>query len=333
MSTPISPPARRDHAFAYDPLLQKCILFGGAAGSAPTVFVDTWEWDGANWQQRTPATTPHWRGSASLTFDANRGRLALVAGWAYIGGGWNVVTDHWEWDGTNWVMLDPNIPYPRAASVSFFDSGRNRLVEFGGYTNWIYNSNETREFDGTTWTAVPVVSPPSGRLRSAGFYDTWRGAAVMHGGFTSFGIGPASDTWLFTSVGAATVTSYGPGCAGPAGTMALQVVQRPVLQTSFTLNVANVDPMAVPVIVIGLSPLALSIAGVFGAGPSCVLRASTEIIEILPPSLSWSLAIPNNPTLLGFAIHNQVAQFTYDAPSNTYGTSLSNAVRSTLGSF
>lgn len=326
MQTPVAPPQRSDAAFGYDPLLQKCILFGG------TGHTDTWEWDGFGWQQRFPATTPHWRNDASLTFDANRGRLAMISGWTYQGG-WTALTDHWEWDGADWVLLSASIPLPRAGAFSVFDTARNRLVQYGGYTYWVYNSNETREFDGAAWTAVPTASPPPGLRNSVGFYDSWRGAAVMHGGWSQFGIGGSAipDTWIFTNVGAATVTSYGPGCAGAAGTMALQVVQRPVVQTTFTLHIANVDPLAVPVMLIGWSPIAVGVGGLFGADPSCVLRTNWEILEVVFPLQSWSLAIPNNPNLLGLALHNQAAQFTYDAPSNTYDMSLSNAVRSTVG--
>lgn len=330
MSTPTVPPIRGAAAFGYDPILQKCILFGGASGSA-SVLSDTWEWDGTTWTQLSPATIPLGRSSARLTFDANRGRLVLLGGSSPLAQpAWNALTDQWEWDGANWVLINGSIPYNRSGSVSFFDTGRSRLVEYGGATYW-GTFDETREFDGAGWSAVSMASPPPARRYAAGFYDSWRGTGVMHGGW---GVGTSlvyADTWLFTDVGAATVTSYGPGCAGAAGTMALQVVQRPVVQTTFTLNIANIDPLAVPVMLIGWSPIAVGIGGLFGADPSCVLRTSSEILEVVFPMQSWSLPIPNNPTLLGLALHNQAAQFTYDASSDTYDMSLSNAVRSTVG--
>lgn len=327
MSTPTAPSVRFGAAFEYDPVSQKCILFGGRYGN--TMLSDTWEWDGAAWTQLNPTTSPPGRASGCLTFDANRGRLALVGGYSPIAQpAWNALTDHWEWDGSSWVLVSSSIPYNRTGAVSFFDTGLDRLIQYGGATYW-GGANETREFDGAVWSMVPMASPPPTRVSAAGFYDSWRGTGVMHGGF---GLGILyAETWLFTDVGAATVTSYGPGCAGAAGTMALQVVQRPVVQTTFTLNIANIDPLAVPVMLIGWSPIAVGIGGLFGADPSCVLRTSSEILEVVFPLQSWSLPIPNNPTLLGLALHNQAAQFTYDASSDTYDMSLSNAVRSTIG--
>ena len=330
MVTPTAPTVRYGAAFAYDPVLQKCILFGGGAGNG--VLADTWEWDGATWTQLNPATIPPGRARGHLTFDANGGRLALTGGSSPIAQpAWNALTDHWEWDGSNWVLVNGNILYNRYGSVSFFDTGRNRLVQYGGATYWGV-AGDTREFDGAVWSAVTIASPPPARAGSAGFYDSWRGTGVMHGGWgVNSPSNPYAETWLFTDVNAATATSYGAGCTGAAGPISLQVVQRPVVQTNLTIFVANVNPFALPVMVVGLTPVSIGIGGVFGAGPTCFLRTTMDIIEVLPPSSTWSLPIPNNPALLGFAIHNQAAQFTYDAGTNTYATSLSNAVRSTVG--
>ena len=57
---------------AYDSLRQRLVLFGGV-GPFPTLYGDTWEWDGAAWSQRTPARSPPGaRGYSVAAFDASR---------------------------------------------------------------------------------------------------------------------------------------------------------------------------------------------------------------------------------------------------------------------
>jgi hypothetical protein len=47
------PPARIDHAVAYDPTRERMVLFGGKLPNPSKVlFQDTWEWDGRRWTQR-----------------------------------------------------------------------------------------------------------------------------------------------------------------------------------------------------------------------------------------------------------------------------------------
>lgn len=343
VTTAVQPTGRVAAAFAYDPVLQKCVLFGG--GDAGGGYLnDTWEWNGTTWQQVFPANVPSARSHSQLAFDGNRNRLALVGGWGvnqFPGGGqpsFDAARDHWEWDGQDWMLVASQIPSPRSNHLMFFDVGRGRLVRFGGLSYFIPKSNETWEFDGVAWAQAPILSPPPARNNACGFYDSWRGGGVLHGGYIGTGSGwastnPVDDTWLLTGVGPATATSYGAGCPGPAGTMALQVVQRPVMGASLQLDIANIDAMSIPVMVVGLTPIVLPIGGIFGAGGGCVLRTTLDIQELIAPSHSWSLIIPNDPSWFGLAILNQAAQFSLDASWTIYSLSLSNAVRSTVGSY
>ena len=341
--TTLQPSPRGSAAFAYDPLLQKCVLFGGSTAGGARLN-DTWEWNGSTWQQLMPVNVPSARDYAQLAFDGNRNRLALVGGYGanqFPGPGqpsFDAARDHWEWDGQDWILVASQIPSPRAAHLLFFDAVRGRLVLFGGLSYFLPASNETWEFDGAAWVQAPIVSPPPARNNACGFYDTWRGGGVLHGGFIGTGQGwastnPVDETWILTGVGPATATSYGAGCPGPAGTRVLQVVQRPVMGTSLQLAVANVDAMSIPVMVVGLTPIVVPIGGILGAGGACVLRTTLDIQEIVLPPHAWSLAIPNDPSWFGLAILNQVAQFSLDASWTIYSLSLSNAVRSTVGSY
>src|SRR5262249_1345141 len=64
----VSPPARRAHALAFDPVRIRVVLFGGVdANGAP--LGDTWEWDGSAWLQMSPLLSPPARAVHALAYD------------------------------------------------------------------------------------------------------------------------------------------------------------------------------------------------------------------------------------------------------------------------
>ena len=58
LSPPASPGARSGAAMAFDPAINKMVLFGGYGGKYPNfrLFSDTWTYDGTTWTQESPAT-------------------------------------------------------------------------------------------------------------------------------------------------------------------------------------------------------------------------------------------------------------------------------------
>src|SRR5205814_7328227 len=74
----VGPPARSDVAMVFDAARGRVVLFGGA-GSAATLFNDTWEWDGENWTQYEDiGPTP--RSRHAIAYDSKRGRIVLFGG-------------------------------------------------------------------------------------------------------------------------------------------------------------------------------------------------------------------------------------------------------------
>ena len=72
------PAARSGHAMTFDGSLASTILFGGAAGQNAD---DTWQWDGVNWTQITPAIgAPAPRAESSLVFADADNQLILFGG-------------------------------------------------------------------------------------------------------------------------------------------------------------------------------------------------------------------------------------------------------------
>ena len=71
-----------------------------------------------------------------------------------------------------------------------YDSGRSRLVLFGGTEEEFAQPADTWEFDGANWIDVtPDPSPPA-RFTSAMVFDSARSRIVMFGGASV-----ADDVW------------------------------------------------------------------------------------------------------------------------------------------
>jgi len=162
------------------------VLFGGSASG---YLADTWEWDGAQWTQRTPALSPSARNGLALAYDSARARVVLFGG-----GTATYLADTWEWDGTTWVNRMPAVSPPaRDTHALAYDSARGRVVLFGGVRS--SRLADTWEWDGTTWVnRTPAVSPP-GRNAHALAYDSARGRVVLFGGYD--GNGYLGDTWEY----------------------------------------------------------------------------------------------------------------------------------------
>src|SRR5206468_4769737 len=67
------PSGRIWHAVTFDASHAEVLLFGGRLGFFPSDFDDTWVWDGVNWTERFPATSPPPMGGHALAYSAIRG--------------------------------------------------------------------------------------------------------------------------------------------------------------------------------------------------------------------------------------------------------------------
>jgi len=91
------------HKLAYDSARGVIVLFGGHT-LVSGYYDDTWEWDGVDWVQRTPAHSPSARFSHSLSFDSERAVTVLYGGFND-----NEFGDVWEWDGVDWIERIPTV--------------------------------------------------------------------------------------------------------------------------------------------------------------------------------------------------------------------------------
>ena len=186
-----SPPARDDAALAFDTATNQLVLFGGGGngprigGLVPPPLNDTWVWDGTNWTQQHPATSPLTVLSPALAYDAARQKLMLFGGtYADTTPVRKELNDTWEWTGTNWVQLHPQ------SSPSLFENSNGQKILYS-YPHMVYDpqsqhifllfggddpNNNTGlqtswEWDGANWTKTSVGGPPNGSDQGTLIYD------------------------------------------------------------------------------------------------------------------------------------------------------------------
>lgn len=181
----------REHAgIAFDSGRGVVTVFGGYDGR--DYLSDTWEWDGAAWTQRAPATVPTARAYHGMAYDAARGRTVLFGG---IKGINQFLGETWEWDGADWTQrFPPASPTARQKPALAYDAQRARLVLYGGTRGAGVYPGDLWEWNGTTWTDVtPSGAAPSARSEVTLSY-AGGGKTLLFGGLDGATKG---DTWIW----------------------------------------------------------------------------------------------------------------------------------------
>jgi hypothetical protein len=183
------PAPRVGAALACDIGRGRVVMFGGAARGGNACLDDTWEWDGARWHLRAPATRPPARHGHALAHDFARGRTVLFGGSATP----SVVTplaDTWEWDGSAWSRIQAAASPPaRLGHGMAHDLQRGRTLLFGG-GDAARGFADTWEWDGSSWRQhVTPVAPTGGNRPLA--YDAANRQVLL------FAVGAAQHTWLW----------------------------------------------------------------------------------------------------------------------------------------
>lgn len=186
----LSPTGRRGAAMAYDPAIQKVVLFGGSNGSG--FLNDTWEWDGTTWTAVGSGTNPPPRTNAAMAYLPKTSQLVLFGGTAADG---SDLGDTWVFSGSSWTQPTPSAsPAVRDQAAMAYD-GIGQLVLFGGASNGTPES-DTWGWNGSTWSQLSL-SGPVARYAATMVYDSATNQPVLFGGFGGSSI-PYSflgDTW------------------------------------------------------------------------------------------------------------------------------------------
>ncbi len=227
-----SPPGRAGHAMAYDAMRQRVVLFGARRTPAGGPLADTWEWDGANWIQRTPALSPSPRGGHAMTYDGVRQRIVL------FGGGYSTnFSDTWEWDGATWTLRAPaSSPAARSGHALAYDGVRQRVVLHGGRGGPNLVFADTWEWDGTNWTQRTPATSAGAVAGPAMAWDAIRQRIVMVG---------ETGTWLYGPLTPATTQTIGAACPGSNGLPVLSSGEPYLGNPGFSLELLSARPSSV----------------------------------------------------------------------------------------
>ena len=140
-----APLPREEMGMVYDASLGRTILFGGCDESTGAIYGDTWQYDGNDWIEVTPAQSPTARFRGSMEYDSNRSRTVYYGGFD----GTSSLTETWEYAGGDWVLSgQATTPNPSTECFSAYDAQRSRLVIFGGFGGSFLD--ETWELTGDT---------------------------------------------------------------------------------------------------------------------------------------------------------------------------------------
>lgn len=208
------PRARAGHSMAYDPNLNRVVMFGGAVTGV--YFGDTWEWDGTNWNLvNSGAFAPSPRDQHVMVYNPVRGRVMLYGGDTFNAlptPTYHFFTDTWEWHGESdtWVKLSDTGPANSLHPFIAFDGARSELRMFGGYGDdgyfidenpWTYVWHEPSK----TWISTDANGPPA-RDEGAMVYDEQHEDIVLFGGWDRYTLIPGTpyprhpiygDTWHY----------------------------------------------------------------------------------------------------------------------------------------
>ena len=199
---PSTPEPREYASVAHDPQRGETWLTNGWVnhGNSAEYMLDAWIFDGS-WREAPPVPDT---GLHSMVFDAGREQMLAFGGVLLFTN--QLVNQTWSWDGDDWVELSPpTSPPPLRAGRLVYDSARDRVVLFGGATSTANTptlSDETWEWDGTTWLQRDVEPHPSARWLMDLAYDAHRQRTVLFGGIregtaggTGLVTGESDETW------------------------------------------------------------------------------------------------------------------------------------------
>ncbi len=133
---PATSPSPRTTTLAYDEITKQVVFFGGWTNGI--AYGDTWTYNGVNWVQRQPLTSPPTRADNGLAFDPVLKSVVLFGGLAGAceDCGQGRLNDTWLWNGSNWSQVQTSTsPQPSSGVAFTFDGTTKAMVLFGGWVS------------------------------------------------------------------------------------------------------------------------------------------------------------------------------------------------------
>jgi hypothetical protein len=181
------PSARSGAVMAYDTVRKQVVLFGGygyGPSATQEAFADTWTWDGTDWTEQHPLTSPSPRAYAAGSYDSAHGQIVVFGGRDVGHGATSDLSDTWTWTGVTWLARVASGP-PAGINAIMSDA-----PTVGGTLMHGNAFGQTWAWNGATWTAVTTTTGP-GYAGYLGFDPV--SADLVAGGGGALG----SGTWAF----------------------------------------------------------------------------------------------------------------------------------------
>lgn len=142
-------------AAAYDTTRARVVVVGGVSCEAgSTTTLETWEWDGDNWIDRTAPGAPPARCGQAMAYDFYQQKIVLFGG--KVGSAW--LNDLWEWDGESWRERGAQGAgtWPKSSSPRMASAPSRGVLLFG----WEDSEDSPGIFwwDGRGWRRI--LDPP-----------------------------------------------------------------------------------------------------------------------------------------------------------------------------
>ena len=186
---------RTGHAIAYDPLLQRSLLFGGRT-HRKLHDAETWVWDATGWERMATDLSPPARYLHALATDTERREVLLFGGSTVFD---TYSAETWLWRGKRWHWLNLQYTPPgRYGHAMACHAKQGHVVLFGGSTADNPYNAETWLWNGSQWSSAQPRTVPTGRHSHAMAYDIRNNQVVLFGGSTAeepF----STDTWLWSN--------------------------------------------------------------------------------------------------------------------------------------
>ncbi len=194
----VVPPPRIRFCMGSDPVRRQIVLFGGSQDPWGGITLgDTWVWDGRTWTQRSPATNPVFRATASMAWCGASNRVLMYGG----GAGAYFSLDHcWEWDGNDWHEYTGPTPGRRASVVLSAVPWNGRVILHGGIRlgpppQYVVDLPiDTWEWNGSSWAQIAAPHQPGCREWGRLAPHVASGHLVYYGGLFRGGNGVSSST-------------------------------------------------------------------------------------------------------------------------------------------
>ncbi len=176
------------------------ILFGGNSDDGYAVpSSETWTYDGSDWTQLSPATTPTRRRDGAIAYDEANGNTVMYGGVDSNGITLSILSDTVVWAGGDWTVLAPALsPSPSRVHSGFaYSPDCGAMILACGQLSTGSATDETWEWDGSDWTQAAPLGTPGARIDFGFTKDPLDDFMFLFGGTNTVFSALYDDSWNF----------------------------------------------------------------------------------------------------------------------------------------